>query len=92
MAFLKSSPYTRGKWALGREGDRAARLTMAATALMRQIISRYLAIIWLMAALSLAGWLLVNLDIAGWIILIVTVGIMIWELTTGPRGKRGGTR
>ncbi len=58
---------------------------------MRQIISRYLAIIWLMAALSLAGWLLVNLDTAGWIILIVTIGIMVWELTTGQRGKRGGT-
>jgi hypothetical protein len=59
---------------------------------MRQIISRYLAIIWLMAALSLAGWLLVNLDTAGWIILIVTIGIMVWELTTGQRGKRGGTQ
>ncbi|HET8576459.1 MAG TPA: hypothetical protein VFO18_05135 [Methylomirabilota bacterium] len=58
---------------------------------MRQIISRYLAIIWLMAALSLAGWLLVNLDTAGWIILIVTIGIMVWELTYGHRGKRGGT-
>ncbi len=58
---------------------------------MRQIISRYLAIIWLLAALSLAGWLLVNLDTAGWIILIVTVGIMIWELSNGQQGKRGGT-
>lgn len=59
---------------------------------MRQIISRYLAIIWLLAALSLAGWLLVNLDTAGWIILIVTVGLMVWELTSGQRGKRDGTQ
>jgi hypothetical protein len=42
--------------------------------------------------LSLAGWLLVNLDTAGWIILIVTIGIMVWELTTGQRGKRGDTQ
>ncbi len=56
---------------------------------MRQIISRYLAIIWLMAALSLAGWLLVNLDTAGWILLVITVGLMVWELTFG-RGARGG--
>jgi hypothetical protein len=91
MAFLESQPYTPHKWprtgrgpcrAIHNVGDRN----------MRQIISRYLAIIWLMAALSLAGWLLVNLDTAGWIILIVTIGIMVWELTTGQRGKRGGTQ
>ena len=59
---------------------------------MKQIISRYLAIIWLMAALSLAGWLLVNLDTAGWILLVVTVGLMAWELTFGRAAKGGGAQ
>jgi hypothetical protein len=62
---------------------------------MRNIISRYVAILWLLAALSLVGWLLVNLDTAGWILVILTVGLMSWELTTrkgngnGPPGRRG---
>ena len=54
---------------------------------MRKVISRYVAVVWLMAALSLVGWLLVNLDIAGWILVILTVGLMTWELTTRKGGK-----
>ena len=42
-----------------------------------------------MAALSLVGWLLVNLDVAGWILVVLTVGLMTWELTTRKRGKDG---
>ena len=49
---------------------------------MRSIISRYIAVLWLLAALSLVGWLLVNLDVAGWILVILTIGLMTWELTT----------
>ncbi len=56
---------------------------------MRRVISRYVAVIWLMAALSLIGWLLVNLDTAGWILVILTVGLMAWELTTRKGGKGG---
>jgi Flp pilus assembly protein TadB len=62
---------------------------------MRNIISRYVAVLWLLAALSLVGWLLVNLDVAGWILVILTVGLMTWELTTrkcnrdGRPGDRG---
>jgi hypothetical protein len=60
---------------------------------MRRYISRYVAMVWLLAALSLIGWLLVNLDTAGWILVILTVGLMTWELTTrksskGARGER----
>jgi len=67
---------------------------------MRNIISRYVAVLWLMAALSLVGWLLVNLDTAGWILVILTIGLMTWELTTrksrrdssqGGRGPFGRT-
>ncbi len=57
---------------------------------MRKVISRYVAVVWLMAALSLVGWLLVNLDIAGWILVILTVGLMTWELTTRKGRKSGG--
>ncbi|PYO34122.1 MAG: hypothetical protein DMD86_09170 [Candidatus Rokuibacteriota bacterium] len=57
---------------------------------MRTVISRYIAVVWLMAALSLVGWLLVNLDIAGWILVILTVGLMTWELTTRKSRKSGG--
>jgi hypothetical protein len=59
---------------------------------MRRVISRYVATLWLLAALSLVGWLLVNLDTAGWILVILTVGLMAWELTTRKRGKGGGPR
>jgi hypothetical protein len=58
---------------------------------MRQLISRYVAVIWLMAALSLVGWLFVNLDTAGWILVVLTVGLMAWELTT-RKTKRGASR
>jgi hypothetical protein len=58
---------------------------------MRRIISRYVAVLWLLAALSLVGWLFVNLDTAGWILLVLTVGLMTWELTTRKGGKGGGT-
>ena len=58
---------------------------------MRNIISRYVAVLWLLAALSLVGWLLVNLDMAGWILVILTVGLMTWELTT-RKGDRNGRR
>ena len=59
---------------------------------MRKVISRYVAVLWLMAALSLVGWLLVNLDIAGWILVILTIGLMTWELTTRKGQKGGGDR
>lgn len=51
---------------------------------------RLVAIVWLMAALSLVGWLIVNLDTAGWILLSITVGLMAFELTRRP-GRRGGS-
>ena len=57
---------------------------------MRHILSRYVAILWLFAALSLIGWLLVNLDTAGWILVILTIGLMAWELT--GRKKGGSSR
>lgn len=47
-------------------------------------LAKLLTVVWLMAALSLVGWLLVNLDTAGWILLIVTVGLMTFELTRHP--------
>jgi hypothetical protein len=56
---------------------------------MRNVISRYVAVLWLLAALSLIGWLLVNLDVAGWILVILVVGLMTWELTTRKVGKGG---
>jgi len=61
---------------------------------MRNIISRYVAVLWLLAALSLVGWLLVNLDVAGWILVILTIGLMTWELTTrkSNRGERSDNR
>lgn len=43
--------------------------------------SRWIAVLWLMAALSMVGWLIVNLDIAGWILLVLTIGLMAFELT-----------
>jgi hypothetical protein len=47
-----------------------------------------MAIVWLMAALSMVGWLIVNLDSAGWILVLLTVGLMTFELTRRP--ARGG--
>lgn len=49
--------------------------------------SRSVATVWLLAALSLIGWLIVNLDVAGWIILLITVGLMAFELTRQPDGQ-----
>ena len=49
--------------------------------------SRSVATLWLLAALSLVGWLIVNLDMAGWIILVVTVGLMAFELTRPHHGQ-----
>src|SRR5260370_28010001 len=43
--------------------------------------SRSVALVWLLAALSLIGWLIVNLDTAGWLILTLTVGLMAFALT-----------
>ena len=60
--------------------------------MMRRAISRYVAVLWLLAALSLVGWLLVNLDTAGWILVILTVGLMTWELTTRKSSKGGDPR
>lgn len=51
--------------------------------------SRSVALVWLLAALSLIGWLIVNLDTAGWIILTLTVGLMAFELTR-RRDEAGG--
>jgi Flp pilus assembly protein TadB len=57
---------------------------------MHWLSSRSVATVWLLAALSLVGWLIVNLDMAGWIILVVTVGLMAFELTRRRDGQ--GTR
>jgi len=50
---------------------------------------RLVAILWLMAALSLVGWLIVNLDTAGWILLMLTTGLMTFELTRRPIRRAG---
>jgi hypothetical protein len=50
---------------------------------------RSVAIVWLLAALSLVGWLIVNLDAAGWILVAITTGLMAFELTRKPV-RRGG--
>ena len=52
-------------------------------------LTKLLAILWLMAALSLVGWLIVNLDTAGWILLVLTIGLMTFELTRRP-GRASG--
>ena len=55
--------------------------------------ARLVAIVWLMAALSMVGWLIVNLDSAGWILVLLTVGLMTFELTRRPaRSSRPGRR
>ena len=51
--------------------------------------SRSVALVWLLAALSLVGWLIVNLDTAGWIIRTLTVGLMAFELTRRRDGTGG---
>jgi hypothetical protein len=56
---------------------------------MKQPSSRSVAILWLLAGLSLVGWLIKNLDRAGWIILVLTVGLMALGLTRA-RHEHGG--
>jgi hypothetical protein len=53
-------------------------------------LARLLAVLWLTAALSLVGWLIVNLDAAGWILIVLTTGLMTFELTRRP-ARTGGT-
>lgn len=55
---------------------------------MKWVKSRYVAVLWLLAALSLLGWLIVNLDVAGWILFVLTIGLMVFELTRRDTGKR----
>ena len=57
---------------------------------MKSFTLRLVAIVWLMAALSLVGWLIANLDTAGWILVAVTTGLMTFELTRRP--VHGGSR
>ena len=73
-------------------GDTAELSGNDAVRLMRRVISRYVAVLWLLAALSLIGWLVVNLDTAGWILVILTSGLMAWELTTRKSSKGGDSR
>ena len=61
--------------------------TAATMGPMKWPSSRSVALVWLLAALSLIGWLIVNLDMAGWIILVVTVGLMAFELTRRRDGQ-----
>lgn len=56
---------------------------------MKSFSLRLIAIVWLLAALSLVGWLIVNLDTAGWILVSLTAGLMTFELTRKPV-RRGG--
>ena len=53
---------------------------------------RLIAIVWLLAALSLVGWLIVNLDTAGWILAAITTGLMAFELTRTPVGHGRSSR
>jgi hypothetical protein len=57
--------------------------------LVQRSVSRFVAILWLMAALSLVGWLIVNLDTAGWILVVLTTSLMTFELTRRPVRRRG---
>ena len=59
---------------------------------MKSFNLRLIAIIWLLAALSLVGWLIVNLDTAGWILLVITTGLMTFELTRRPVDHDGPAR
>jgi hypothetical protein len=52
--------------------------------LVKAFNSRLAPVVWLMGVLSFLGWLIVNLDTAGWILVIVTVGLMTFELTRPP--------
>lgn len=55
-----------------------------ATVGVKRLVLRLVPLLWLMAALSLVGWLLVHLDVAGWILLILTMGLMTFELMRRP--------
>ena len=46
---------------------------------VKHFTSRFVAILWLMAALSFVGWLIVNLDTAGWILVILTTSLMTFR-------------
>jgi hypothetical protein len=51
---------------------------------VKRLALRLVPSLWLLAALSLVGWLIVNLDTAGWILMVVTTGLMTFELTRRP--------
>jgi hypothetical protein len=55
--------------------------------ILREI--QLVAILWLMAVLSLGGWLIVNLDTAGWVLVLLTAGLMTFELTRRPVRRAG---
>jgi Flp pilus assembly protein TadB len=57
---------------------------------MRGFASRYIALLWLLAVLSLVGWFIWNSDLAGWILVVLVVGLMVWQLTSRDRSRRGG--
>jgi FtsH-binding integral membrane protein len=57
---------------------------------MKALASRYIALLWLLAVLSLVGWFIWNSDLAGWILVVLVVGLMVWQLTSRERG--GGAR
>ncbi len=60
---------------------------------MKGLASRYIALLWLLAVLSLVGWFIWNSDLAGWILVVLVVGLMVWQLTSRERsGRRGGAR
>jgi hypothetical protein len=48
---------------------------------VKRFASRYVPLLWLLAALSLMGWFVWNGDLAGWILLGLVVGLMAWQLT-----------
>ena len=57
---------------------------------MKGFASRYIALLWLLAVLSLVGWFIWNSDLAGWILVVLVVGLMVWQLTSRDSSGRGG--
>lgn len=55
---------------------------------MKRFASRYVSLLWLLAAMSFVGWLIWNLDTAGWILIVLVVGLMAWQLTRRERRER----
>lgn len=55
---------------------------------MKRFASRYVPLLWLLAALSLVGWFIWNGDLAGWILLGLVVGLMAWQLTARDKRAR----